>query len=310
MKTRITTSYLGLSVPLVAGLTLAAGTVGVDPCKQIALEAQISCRTEATSDLWLARANCTNISDPAERIDCIAEAWEDYVDARAECREIRIERMALCDDLGGGVYEPDIDPAEFSTVIDNPYLPLIPGTTWIYEKDDDGEIEHIEVTVTDDTIEIMGVDCVVVRDTVTVDGVLEEDTYDWFAQDSDGNVWYFGELSFEYEDGELSGLDGSWEAGEDGAHAGIVMQAAPMVGQVYRQEYLLREAEDVGAVLSLNETVSPAYGTFMNCLQTEDYSPLEPGALEHKYYAPGIGLVLEVKPDSGEMLELIDVIYE
>ena len=309
MKNFTHAPLLVLALPLVAGLGLGAGGDQKDPCKQMAFEAYRSCTNEATSDLWLARGKCTNIADLTERIECIVEAYGEFVEARSECWEIRGARLELCEDLGGGVYAPEIDPADFVAVIDNPYLPFIPGTTFIYETVDPEEVEHIEVIVTDDTIDILGVECTVVRDTVTVDGELVEDTYDWFAQDVDGNVWYFGELSLNYEDGELVDIDGSWKAGVDGAYPGIVMPASPQIGEVNRLEFLLREAEDVAVALSLDESVQVPYGAFSGCLQTEDYSPLEPDALEYKYYSPGLGFVLEIKPDTGERLELIDVIY-
>lgn len=307
MNFRLQTGLLSLSLPLAMALSLPANGTGADPCKRMAFEAHRSCLNEASSDFWLARALCSNLSDPAERVQCTIDAFSDYLEARHECTDIRGERLALCDDLGGGFYEPAIDPANFVPVIDNPYLPLLPGTTWTYENQDEDEI--IVVTVTDDTIDIMGVECTVVHDVVTIDGEIAEDTFDWFAQDLSGNVWYFGELSFEYEDGEISGLDGSWKAGEDGAHAGIVMQAAPQIGMVYRQEFLLREAEDVGAILGTSARATVPYGAFTGCLQTEDYSPLEPGVLENKFYAPGVGLVLETDPDSGQRVELISVVY-
>ncbi|MGH2728981.1 MAG: hypothetical protein ACRDJI_00065, partial [Actinomycetota bacterium] len=134
-------------------------------------------------------------------------------------------------------YEPHIDPADFVASIDNPYMPLEPGTTLVYEGQSDGEEEENTIVVTDRTKEILGVTCTVVKDIVTVEGVIAEKTFDWFAQDRYGNVWYFGEISKEYEDGKFAGLEGSWEAGVDGALAGIVMLGDPKVGDEYRQEY-------------------------------------------------------------------------
>jgi hypothetical protein len=146
-----------------------------------------------------------------------------------------------------------------------------------------------------------------VRDTVTLDGELIEDTFDWFAQDIDGNVWYLGEDTKEYENGEVVTTEGSWEAGVDGAEAGIVMLANPQVGDAYRQEWYPGHAEDVAEVVSLNEEVTVPFGTFTNCLQTRDFSTLEPELNEFKYYCTSVGAVtLEVVIDSGERVELID----
>jgi hypothetical protein len=191
-------------------------------------------------------------------------------------------------------YAPEIDPAEFTTEIDNRYLPLVPGTRWVYEGEgDEGESERIVVEVTGDTREVMGVTTVVVRDTVSVDGEVVEDTYDWYAQDSEGNVWYFGEDTAEYEDGEVVSTAGAWEAGVDGAQPGIVMEADPQVGDSYRQEYYAGEAEDMGEVVALDESVMVAFGSFDGVLVTRDTNPLEPEVVEHKVYAPGVGVVAE-----------------
>jgi hypothetical protein len=148
----------------------------------------------------------------------------------------------------------------------------------------------------------------VVNDVEYLDGELIEDTVDWIAQHGNGDVWYFGEIAMNYEDGFLDNLDGSWMTGKEDAKPGILMPASPVIDDVYRQEYFINEAEDVAEVISLNETVVVPYGTFHNCLQTEDWTPIEPEALEYKYYAPGIGVVLEVDLETGERLELVQII--
>jgi hypothetical protein len=206
-------------------------------------------------------------------------------------------------------YDPAIDPANFVAEIDNPYWPLIPGTTYVYEGTIDGEAERSEV-VTSETKTILGVACVVVLDRVYVEGELHEETYDWYAQDKDGNVWYFGEASTDYEDGEAVSTGGSWESGVDGAKPGIVMKAQPRVGDVYRQEYYPDEAEDMAEVLEIGGgLVTVPYGTFDDVLVTKEWSPLEPEVVEHKTYAPGIGLIREEVIEGGEGgLELVDII--
>jgi len=138
----------------------------------------------------------------------------------------------------------------------------------------------------------MGVTVTVVRDTVWEDGVLVEDTYDWFAQDKEGNIWYFGEEVNNYVNGQLANTHGAWEAGVEGALPGIVMPAEPQVGDAYRQEFWQGEAEDMGQILSLTATVEIGYGTFENCIQTKDWNPLEPSVVEHKFYCKEIGNVV------------------
>jgi hypothetical protein len=187
----------------------------------------------------------------------------------------------------------ELDPADFTGPIDNPYWPMAVGSKWVYDETDaDGAQVVVEVTVTDETKKILGIDAVVVHDIVTEDGEVKEDTFDWYAQDDDGNIWYLGEDTKEYEGGEVVSTEGSWEAGVDGAQPGVIMPADPVVGLVYRQEYLEGEAEDHAEVLSLDEHVEVPFGTFDNVLQTKDYTPLEPGLVEHKFYAQGVGPVL------------------
>lgn len=209
-----------------------------------------------------------------------------------------------------GAYHIDIDPDDFVRTIDNKYLPLIPGTTYIYEGQTAEGLERIEVTVLHKTKEVMGVKTAVVRDTVYVDGVIIEDTLDWFAQDKKGNVWYFGEAVDNYEDGVLVDHEGSWEAGVDGALPGIAMWDDPKehLREQYRIEYYPGFAEDMAKILSVEEKVNVPFGTFDDVLKTMEWTPLEPGALEHKFYAEEIGLIKVVALDTGETIELIDII--
>jgi hypothetical protein len=206
------------------------------------------------------------------------------------------------------VYSPEINPANFAAVIDNPFFPLTPGTTLIYEGQTDEGLEHIEDAVLSETKQVMGVNCVVLKNTATIDGELVEETYDWYAQDKEGNVWYFGESVKNYEKGVVVNTDGSWEAGVDGALPGIIMQANPQVGDVYRQEYYQGEAEDMAEVLSVSEAVTVPYGSYSDLLVTKDTTPLEPDLVEHKYYAKGMGLVLEDNISGGSgKIELIEI---
>jgi hypothetical protein len=155
----------------------------------------------------------------------------------------------------------------------------------------------------------MGVDCVVLRDRVWIDGKLVEDTFDWHAQDKKGTAWYFGENSKEIENGEVVSTEGSCEAGVDGAKPGILIKADPKVGDTYRQEYYLGEAMDKGKVLSLDESATVPYGSFDHLLMTKDWNPLEPAAgIAHKFYAPGVGKIQEVYVEGpAGKVELIDI---
>ncbi len=219
------------------------------------------------------------------------------------------DQEAVIDPGDGGDYAPVVDPAAFVETIDNPYLPLIPGSRWVYEGIEDGETERIEVVVTDDRRDVMGISAVVVRDTVSEDGEVIEDTYDWFAQDGDGNVWYLGEDSREYEDGELVGTEGSWEAGVDGAFPGIVMLAEPEVGRAYRQEYFEGEAEDLGEVIQVGVSESVVAGTYDDVVVIREWNPLEPDVVEDKYHAPGVGVVLESVVEGGDgRVELVEYV--
>ena len=229
-------------------------------------------------------------------------------DARADAATTTERAAEPVIDLGdGGTYAPSLDPAEFVDVIDNPYLPLVPGMRWVYEGEEDGETERVEVEVLDETRVIEGITATVVRDTVHVDGELAEDTYDWYAQDEAGNVWYLGEDTHEYEDGEAVSAEGAWEYGTDGALPGIVMLAHPEVGDAYRQEYYEGEAEDMGEVLEVGGTMELGIGSYDDVLVTEDWNPLEPDVIEEKSYAPGVGLIHEAKVAGGDgEIELLE----
>ncbi|MGH3368775.1 MAG: hypothetical protein ACRDPR_02125 [Nocardioidaceae bacterium] len=223
---------------------------------------------------------------------------------------------AATSDLPQGDDPVEMDPADFTDDIDNRYWPMQPGTRWTYrEVDEEGEELEVVVTATSATRQIAnGITARVVRDTVTQDGEVIEDTFDWYAQDSEGTVWYMGVDTAEFEDGKVKTREGSFEAGVDGAMAGVIMPGNPEVGMAYRQEYYEDEAEDNGAVLSLDEMADVPAGHFDDALLTKDTITIEPDVLEYKLYAPGVGpvLVLGVSGGGGreELVEVSEVSAE
>lgn len=293
-------------------------------CKKTATYAFIACRFDVRDDQFEARAICGNFSDAGDQTECRAEAEEERAEANALCKAQRSARRQLCQDLGEDNYDQTDfwDPANFvdptALGILNPYFPLVQGVTEYA-----GEDETVTVTITDETKLIEGVTCLTVNDVATEEGEIVEDTDDWYAQDVMGNVWYCGEISLNYEtfegdnpaDPELVDIDGSWKAFRDGSQPGIIMKAFPMVGDIYRQEWALGEAEDIAEVISVDadgllegdecEEDGEEIAEFMyamcdeDCLVTLEYTPIEPGSEEHKYYAPGQGLLMETDLEGG-----------
>ena len=192
-------------------------------------------------------------------------------------------------------------PRNFVRRVDNPYSPFLAGARWVYRGGTPQEPERIVVKVLRRTRMIEGIRATVVRDTVRVDGELKEDTFDWFAQDRRGRVWYLGEATREYEDGRVVSTEGSWETGLDGARAGVVMFRHPRVGRPYRQEYYATHAEDQARFLTLDTRVATRAGSFRRVRMTEDTTPLDPSIAELKFYARGVGVVLEhdLAPEAG-----------
>ena len=294
------------AVTLAATTTVIAQAANV--CQLTSQDGLNSCKKSAQGDYWTAVGMCTNISELQNRQACIAKAKSDFQDAITTCRDQFTSRNQICQKLGAEPYDPTIDPANFTTNIDNPYMPLKPGTTYIYEGPTSQGFIRTEFAVTTNTKLIDGVTCVEVHDQVFTDGELTEDTLDWFAQDKEGNIWYFGEDSEELVNGRVSGLGGSWQGGVDEARPGIVMEAHPKVGDFYRQEFLLNTAEDSAGVLDLSQTVTVPAGTFHHCLETAEVTGLEPGALEHKFYAKGVGNVQTVDLVTGDTFPLVQIV--
>lgn len=316
------------TVALSWGFVAAAPAAAYGACSRTAWDAFVACHFEVEDDFWEARGICRNESNPDERADCFDEARQKRKEARELCWEQWAARRNLCDALGEGRYDPPFEPQDFETDLDdlahpNPYFPLAVGNLWVYEEEE----ATVTVEVLDKTKQIEGVTCFVVHDLEEEDGEVSEDTDDWFAHAIAGDVHYCGEISgeFEFFDGddpeeaELVSIDGSWKAGRDGAKSGVLVPLAPQVGDVYRQEWALGDAEDVAEVLSvdygfgddpeLDENVPKQLATLLcndDCRVTREFTPLEPEAEERKYYAPGIGLFLEVDVESGDAVQLVE----
>ena len=201
-------------------------------------------------------------------------------------------------------YNPPFDASKFVPTIDNPLFPMIPGTKLTYSAGD----ETVELEVLSEKKTILGVPCTVVHDVAKVSGEVIEDTFDWFAQDQSGAVWYMGEDTKELSGGQVTSTHGSWEAGKDGAKPGYIVPPNPMVGMKFRQEYYACEAEDFGEVLDLNASAAVPAGSYTGCLKTRDTTPLEPAAEEEKYYCPGVGVALIVDVKSQDREELVQIV--
>jgi len=313
-----------LVIAAVAGAMVAAAPASAGPCSDTATSVYKACKNESGDDYYIAIGNCINVPDRDERIACREDARADRDDARDECADQRDARLDLCDELGEDRYDPDFDPDDFTADFTglNPYFPLAPGNTWTYE----GDGETITVEVLDETKLIEGVTCIVVNDLVDEDGDPIEDTDDWYGQAANGDVWYCGEISqnFELFDGddpevpELVDVEGSWKAGRDDAKPGIVMFAAPEEGTFYRQEVSLGDAEDAAEVISttygygndpeLDQLVPEELADLLcddDCLVTREFTPVEPDVEEFKYYAPGVGLFLEINLEEEGVVQLV-----
>ena len=303
----------GIALAAPVGSAMAAD-VG---CAESARLLRYACEFDARAEFHRTAAPC--LDNTTENEECVADAEAAHDETEAECDEVLQARLDLCDQLADAAHDESfgsafadrfVDPRQIGTTVDpNPYFPLVPGNRWVYESEDETDT----VTVTDKVKLIQGILCVTVHDVVEEDGVVVEDTEDWHAQDVDGNVWYCGEESKNYEtfegdepeEPELVDIEGSWKSGRDHAEAGVLIPADPEPGAVIRQELLYTEAEDAIEVVSVSASESaPAGSCDGDCLQTRDFTPLEPGTEETKFYAPGIGLIVEMEgEDRNELVE-------
>lgn len=317
---------LACTVPTEA---VAAGSY----CSDTAAALNRACGFDLQDNYWVAVAICTNETDPADRKQCFADAATERSDAKTTCREQLAGRLDACAALGEGRYDPPFEPRFFDKdftrlTAPNRYFPLGIGSRWEYWTGTRGvQSETDVVEILSDTKLIDEVTCIVARDLVSLaDGALKEATDDWFAQAKNGDVWYCGEEVKDYEtfegdqpqSPELVSVDGRFKADIEGAKPGIIFKANPIVGQAYLEEFSLANAEDIAQILSrtyqygedreLDRLVPRQLAQLLchhDCVVTENVSLLEPGIIERKYYAPGIGTFLETNPDSREVTKLV-----
>lgn len=299
---------------------------GGKACSKTSQLMRSACAAESRDDFLVQKAKCYNESERDEKRECIGEAKEEYYETRGSCHDQYDAREDVCDALGQAPYDPSFEPEDFETSLDslttpNNHYPMGVGHMWTYGGD-----EEIMVEVLDETKLIDDITCFVVRDVVFVDGLLVEDTDDWFAVAiNDGAIWYCGEevKDFEYFDGdspslpELVAIDGSFKVERDGDRAGVVFPGFAQVGDVYRQEFSLGNAEDMAEVVSttysygqdeeLDELVPQELAEMLcnnNCIVVAEWTPIEPDAFERKYYAPGIGFFVGTSPEDEEVVFL------
>jgi hypothetical protein len=317
---------LGIALALTA-MTAESGIAG-GFCTSTARAQYKACQSEVDADSLTGGAICINVADDDERSECRDELRETRREELSLCRDQLRARRELCGLIGEDRYEPDFDPAHFDDDFSNPtmpntHFPLGIGNRWQYVGGD----ETTTIEVLDKTKLIDGVTCIVVNDLVEADGQPIEDTDDWFALAKNGDVYYCGESvrDFETFDGdmpaepELVETEGSFKAGRDGDKPGILFFGTPVVGVTHRQEWSVSNAEDAATVLSTTYGYGsdPELDLFVpqglanllcagDCVVIREFSPIDPGEFEHKYFAPDVGKFLEVKPEEGEVTQLVE----
>jgi hypothetical protein len=313
-----TTAIAGCLAAGLAMLLAASGASAAGFCTQTSDTALSACQNDARVTFFTSKGICINETDPNDRTKCNSDAQQSLKDDMQSCNDEHDARLNVCGLLGEGRYDPEFEPRQFVNpdqighgIPPNPFFPIVVGMRWKYVGG--GQVDT--VTITNKTKLIDQVTCRVSEDVVTDEktGNLIEQTDDWFAQDLAGNVWYCGELAREFEtfrgdrppEAELTSIDGSFKADRDGDRPGIIMLASPQVGDAYREEFSLTNAEDIAEVISTTgSATSPVASCDKTCLVTRNTAPLEPGVIEKKYYASGIGLIVD--NDDGTVSKLVE----
>ena len=325
---RLLALCLALSLAASISVDAKASHRGDNACSKTSQLMRSACFAETRDDFLVEKAKCYNEKESEEKRECLAEVREELIEVRGECHEQYEAREQVCERLGQAPYDPSFEAEDFETslgalTVPNPHFPMQVGNVWIYGGDED-----IMVEVLNETKFIDDITCFVVRDVVSEDGLLVEDTDDWFAVNrNDGGIWYCGEevKDFEYFEGdspsvpELISIDGSFKVERDGDRAGIIFPGYPQVGDFFRQEFSLGNAEDIGEVISTNyhygeneeldELVPQELAEMLcnhDCVIVAESTPIEPGVFELKYYARDIGFFVGTNPEDEEVVYLTD----
>lgn len=327
MTRMIIVQLAGLALIATSAVSVASGKSS-KACSRTSQLMHAACYAETRDDLLTEKARCFNEEERDESRECIAEAREAYAEERESCGEQYEARQDVCADIGQAPYDPEFEPEMFETSLANPmnpnsHYPLKVGNFARYDGD-----EQIEITIHADTKLIDDVTCFVVQDVVYEDGLLVEDTDDWLAlAKADGSVYYCGEevKDYEYFEGddpfvpELISIDGSFKVEREGARSGVILPGMPVVGQVFRQEFDLGNAEDIGEIISttygyghdddLDQLVPQELAELLcandDCVVVKEYTPLEPGGSELKYYARDIGFFLGTNVQDDESVQMV-----
>ncbi len=322
---------LGITIVAVFALTGTSEAQHNRFCTQTARTLSAACKAEGIDDGLKHKAICINISDVDQRADCLSELEATSKEHNTLCQEQFQARLDSCKALGEGRYDPDFDPALFDDpkqpTKPNPYFPLTVGNSWEYHSGN--EVDKMEIV--NETKLIDGVTCIVARDQVFQDGILHEDTDDWYAPAKDGATWYFGEEAKDFESfagdnperPELVSIDGSFKAGRDGDKPGVIFLASPKPGDVYLEEFSLGNAEDLTEILSITykfgdnadldqlvpQQLAQRFCSAGDCVVTRNSSLVDPGDLARKYYARGIGTFLEIEA-TGKVIQLVNCNFD
>ncbi|MGH8610796.1 MAG: hypothetical protein ACREYF_01800 [Gammaproteobacteria bacterium] len=334
---------LGIAVAmccvLATGTAIAGGGVAADHAGErrfctATTQAQFrACGFEKLDDFHVARAQCINISDRNAKQECFDTARQEREDGTQLCEAQRIQRLEICGELGEARYEPSFDPADFDSdytnlTNPNPYFPLTIGYRWDYA----GSLETNTIVALDETKLIEGVTCIVLNDKRYEDGLLVEDTDDWYGQRKNGTVDFCGEAVSNFETfprdnpvrPERVSTDGQWKTGRDGVPTGTYIVGTPRVGDVHRSEFAPGVAEDTVRYLSttygygsdpvLDEHVPQALVDLFcgneDCLVSGENTGIEPGAFTRKYYARGVGFILGVDVETGKSVQLVGCSFD
>ena len=273
-------------------------------CTSTVNNSLLACQAQADSKNLLAVAACQNV-DPAQVQTCTDTANTAKDEAVTACGEQNVAQLEVCNRLGGAAYNPQIDPASFSATVTNKYFPVTTGTRSVFEGPSSDGAVKIEIAPTGETKTIQGVNTAEVKSVTTVADKVVDNSWDYFSQDTEGNVWYFGHTSQKLENDQVTEVD-SWMAGVDGAQAGTIMKAEPKVADLYRKAYAIQVDEGLGEVQAIDESVTVPAGAYTQVVKTKNTDAIDPGSEETIFYAPDVGPVQVVDVKSGTTLNLTE----